>query len=40
LAGVSWLGHRWEELPPVERALLTRVSGCVDAGGNGDESGE
>lgn len=25
LAGVSWLGQRWEDLPPVERALLTRV---------------
>src|SRR6185503_6982369 len=40
LAGVSWLGHRWEELPPVERALLTRVNGCVDAGGDGEEIGE
>lgn len=28
LAGVSWLGANWETLPPVERALLTRVSGC------------
>lgn len=25
LAGVSWLGHHWEELPAVERALLTGV---------------
>lgn len=31
LAGVSWLGHRWEGLPPVERALLTRVRACADA---------
>jgi hypothetical protein len=29
LAGVSWLGRRWEALPPVERALLTRTSGCA-----------
>jgi predicted metal-dependent hydrolase len=25
LAGVSWLGQRWEQLPPVERALLART---------------
>lgn len=30
LAGVSWLGHRWEALPPVERTLLTRVRACAD----------
>ena len=24
LHGVSWLGHHWEQLPPVERALLIR----------------
>ena len=30
LAGVSWLGHRWESLPPIERALLTRASGYLD----------
>ncbi len=24
LHGVSWLGQHWEQLPPVERALLTR----------------
>lgn len=30
LAGVSWLGHRWEELPPIERTLLTRVRACSD----------
>lgn len=24
LAGVSWLGHRWESLPPVERSILLR----------------
>jgi hypothetical protein len=40
LAGVSWLGRRWEELPPIERALLTRVSGCVDAGDNSEASGD
>ncbi len=40
LAGVSWLGRRWEELPPVERALLTRVSGCGDEGGKSDEIGD
>ncbi len=40
LAGVSWLGHRWEELPPVERSLLTRVSGCLGEDGNGKASGE
>ena len=28
LAGVSWLGNRWEHLPPVERALLTGVTAC------------
>ena len=40
LAGVGWLGRRWEELPPIERALLTRVSGCVDEGGDGEAIGE
>jgi predicted metal-dependent hydrolase len=30
LAGVSWLGHRWDSLPPIERTLLTRVSGYID----------
>jgi predicted metal-dependent hydrolase len=30
LAGVSWLGQRWEDLPPVERALLTRVRACAE----------
>ena len=40
LAGVSWLGQRWEGLPPVERALLTRVGGCVDEGGQSAESGD
>jgi predicted metal-dependent hydrolase len=39
LAGVSWLGHRWDSLPPVERALLTRVSACVDEGDQ-EETGE
>jgi predicted metal-dependent hydrolase len=28
LAGASWLGHHWERLPPVERALLARTSDC------------
>lgn len=28
LAGVSWLASRWEELPPVERALLAGVGAC------------
>jgi predicted metal-dependent hydrolase len=32
LSGVSWLGRRWEDLPPVERALLTQASTCVDPG--------
>jgi predicted metal-dependent hydrolase len=32
LDGVSWLGHRWESLPPVERSLLARVSSCADDG--------
>ena len=36
LAGVSWLGRRWEQLPPIERALLTQVNGCVDQGGEGE----
>jgi predicted metal-dependent hydrolase len=40
LAGVSWLGRRWEELPPVERALLTRVSGCVDQDDQREEIGD
>jgi len=35
LAGVSWLGGRWEQLPPVERALLTGVSN--DESGNGGD---
>jgi predicted metal-dependent hydrolase len=26
LAGVSWLGLNWEKLPPVERALLARIT--------------
>ncbi len=30
LSGVSWLGHRWETLPPVERALLTRAHAYLD----------
>ena len=30
LDGVSWLGRRWDALPPVERALLTRVRPCAD----------
>ena len=33
LDGVSWLGQHWEDLPPVERALLTRVSAWDDEGG-------
>ncbi|HZG67197.1 MAG TPA: M48 family metallopeptidase [Herpetosiphonaceae bacterium] len=28
LAGVSWLGHHWENLPAVERGLLMRSGGC------------
>ena len=32
LNGVSWLGRRWETLPPVERALLTRASACSEDG--------
>lgn len=30
LAGVSWLGHHWETLPPVERGLLMRAGGCEE----------
>ncbi|HRC76309.1 MAG TPA: M48 family metallopeptidase [Kouleothrix sp.] len=30
LAGVTWLGHYWESLPPVERGLLARVQGYLD----------
>ncbi|MBK9711071.1 MAG: M48 family metallopeptidase [Kouleothrix sp.] len=37
LAGVSWLGRRWEELPPVERALLTRANAYIDDGAGGVE---
>jgi predicted metal-dependent hydrolase len=33
LAGVSWLGHRWEQLPPVERALLTRTTAHEETDG-------
>jgi hypothetical protein len=40
LAGVSWLGQRWEELPPVERSLLARVTGCADPGEQGQASEE
>lgn len=32
LHGVSWLGHHWESLPPVERTLLTRARGYLDDG--------
>ncbi len=32
LAGVTWLGRRWEALPPVERTLLTRVEACEGDG--------
>ncbi len=39
LAGVSWLGRRWGDLPPVERTLLTRASACVDEGGPGEATG-
>ncbi len=35
LAGVSWLGHHWERLPPVERALLARASDCEIDGADG-----
>lgn len=28
LAGVSWLGRQWEQLPPIERALLVGETGC------------
>jgi hypothetical protein len=30
LAGVSWLGRRWEQLPPVERSLLTGTEAGID----------
>ena len=33
LAGVSWLGHHWESLPPVERGLLMHVADCEDQPG-------
>lgn len=36
LAGVSWLGRRWDSLPPVERALLTRASEYIDDAERGD----
>lgn len=35
LAGVSWLGQRWERLPPVERALLMRGGAPADPGDGG-----
>jgi hypothetical protein len=31
LAGVSWLGHRWETLPPVERSILLRSNEFEEA---------
>lgn len=31
LAGVSWLGRHWEQLPPVERALLTGGAAAAEA---------
>lgn len=37
LAGVTWLGHRWDGLPPVERALLTKVQGYHD---DADDQGQ
>jgi hypothetical protein len=33
LAGVSWLGHHWEKLPPIERSLLMRAGGCEEDAG-------
>jgi predicted metal-dependent hydrolase len=33
LAGVSWLGQRWEQLPPVERALLARTTAYEETEG-------
>jgi predicted metal-dependent hydrolase len=39
LAGVSWLGHRWDNLPPIERGLLTRAAGYLDDGA-GDPKGD
>ncbi len=41
LAGVSWLGQRWEQLPPVERSLLAgREAGIDDVKGDGDLLGQ
>lgn len=33
LAGVSWLGHHWARLPPIERSLLTRTTACDEDAG-------
>lgn len=38
LAGIAWLSRHWDTLPPVERALLTRVPPGVD--GSTEESEE
>ncbi|HEX9441929.1 MAG TPA: M48 family metallopeptidase [Roseiflexaceae bacterium] len=40
LAGVSWLGRRWESLPPIERSLLARASAYIDDGEDGPKDGE
>jgi predicted metal-dependent hydrolase len=33
LSGVSWLGLNWEKLPPVERALLARITAYEETDG-------
>jgi predicted metal-dependent hydrolase len=38
LSGVSWLGHHWDSLPPVERSLLVRSPAYIDDGEGGRES--
>ena len=41
LAGVSWLGQRWEQLPPVERSLLAGTeAGIDDVKGDGELQGQ
>ncbi len=41
VAGVSWLGQRWEQLPPVERSLLAGTEAGIDeVKGDGHSPGQ
>jgi hypothetical protein len=38
LAGVTWLGRRWERLPPIERSLLITTASCAEGAGDIEEN--